>query len=101
MHREKNRCFLSGSVEVLVPGPERHDESVAFLPMKRLAVDQSCAAAAEGMINARAGVAVSFGVLIGAKRLNPAAQRRQGRTASDGVYIFQRDAIMGISAAAR
>jgi hypothetical protein len=32
---------------VLVPGPQRYDEGVAFLPVERLAVDHNRAAAAE------------------------------------------------------
>jgi len=69
--------------------------------MKRLAVDRGRAGTAKRVVDAGAGVSVRLGSLAGAKQLNPAAQRRQGRTAGDGVYIFQRDAIMGISAAAR
>lgn len=48
---------------MLVPGPQRHDESVAFLPVKSLAVDRGHAAAAEGVVDAGAGVAMGFGAL--------------------------------------
>ena len=84
---------------MLVPGPERHDEGVAFLPMKRLAVDHRCAAAAEGVVDARAGVAVRFGFFAGAQQLNPAGQRRKRRAAGCGVDEFQRDAVVGVAAA--
>jgi hypothetical protein len=48
---------------MFVPGPQWHDEGVAFLPVERFAVDDCRAAAAEGVVDAGAGVAVSFGAL--------------------------------------
>ena len=39
-----------------MPRPQRHDEGVAFLPVEGLAVDQRRAAAAEGVVDAGAGV---------------------------------------------
>src|SRR5262245_27636709 len=67
--------------------------------MKRLAVDRGCPGAAKRVIDAGAGVPVRLGLLAGAKQLNPAAQRRQGRATGRRVYIFQRDAVMGVSVA--
>ena len=46
-----------------MPGPQRDDESVAFLPVEGFAIDQRRAVAAEGVVDA--GVAVYFGALAG------------------------------------
>src|SRR5262245_12119205 len=99
MHGKQDRLFFGRAVGVLVPRPQGHDESVTFLPMKRLAVDRGRAGAAKRVINAGAGVPVRLGSLAGAKQLNPAAQRRQGRATGGWVYIFQCDAVMGVSVA--
>jgi len=50
---------------MLMPGPERHDEGVAFLPLEFLAVDDGRPAAADGVVDADAGVAVKFGFFVG------------------------------------
>jgi hypothetical protein len=61
VHRKQNRFICRRRIGMLVPGPQRDDEGVAFLPVERLAVDHRRAAAAEGVVDARAGVSVSFG----------------------------------------
>jgi len=82
---------------MLVPRPEGHDERVAFLPMKFLAVDHRRACAAEGVIDARAGVAVRLGLLAGPEHLNPTGHGRQGWPAGGRVDEFERGAVVGIA----
>ena len=53
-----------------MPRPQRHDEGVSFLPVERLAVDHGRAAAAEGVVDAGAGVAVRLGFFVGTKHLD-------------------------------
>jgi len=53
-----------------MPGPQWYDERVAFLPLERLVVNQRGAAAAEGVIDAGAGVPVRFGFFLGAEHLD-------------------------------
>ena len=67
--------------------------------MKRLAVDHGRAAAAKCVINAGAGMPVCLGSFAGAKQLNPAIQRWQGRAAGRRVYILQGDAVMRVAIA--
>src|SRR5713226_1168458 len=75
MHGEENNLFRRGPVRMLVPAPERHDERVAFFPVKRLAVDHRGAAAAKGMIDAGARMTVSARALSRAQHLNAARER--------------------------
>src|SRR5918996_4266876 len=82
-----------------MPRPQRHDESVALFPVKRLTVNHRCAAAAEGMIDAGAVMAVNLGLLAGAEHLQPAGKRWKGRAARDRVHIFERDAVIRVGIA--
>ena len=82
---------------MLVPGPQRYDESIAFVPLERLAVDHRRAAAAERMINARAGVAMAVGFFAGAQHLDSARHRWQGCAARGRIYELKRRAVEGIA----
>ena len=57
---------------MLMPGPQRYDKRVTFLPAERFAVDDRRAAATEGVVNAGAGVAVGFGFFVGPAHSNAA-----------------------------
>ena len=48
---------------MFVPGPQRNDKSVAFLPVERLSIDDRRAASAEGVVDAGAGVVGRLGAL--------------------------------------
>ena len=64
---------------MLMPAPQWHDEGVAFLPVEGLAVDDRRAAAAEGVVDAGAGVAMRFGFFVAAQHLDPAGDSRLRR----------------------
>ena len=100
VHRKENRLLALRTIGMLMPVPERHDEGVAFFPMKRPAVDDRRAAAAIGMIQHRARVAVRLGALAGLQELKPAGQGRQRRPAGQRIDVLQRVAFvrMGFSA---
>jgi len=66
---------------VLVPTPEGDNERVPLFPMERLAVDHGGPAAAKGVVDAGARVAVSLSSHSRAKHLHPTGKRRQGRAA--------------------
>src|SRR6266498_4110558 len=76
-----------------MPGPERYNKCVAFLPMEWLAVDHCCPAAAEGVVDARAGVAVRFGFFVGAEHLDSAGHCRQRWTTGCGIDEFKRGSV--------
>ena len=57
---------------MVVPRPERHDEGVAFLPREFFAIDDRCPAAAESVVDARAGMPVRFGLFVGPQLLHAA-----------------------------
>ena len=82
---------------MLMPGPQRHDEGVALLPLKRLAVDDRRATAAESVVDAGARVTVRFGFFVASEHLNAARHGRQGRAASGGIDEFQGGAVVGVT----
>ena len=84
-----------------MPGPERYDECVAFLPMEWFAIDYSCAAAAEGVVDARAGMAVGFGFFVGAEHLDSAGHCRQCWTTGCGIDEFKRGCVEWIPRCSR
>ena len=59
------------------------------------------AAAAEGVVDAGAGVAVRLGFFVWPQHLNPAGHGRQCRPAGLGIDEFQGNAIVGIVRRAR
>jgi hypothetical protein len=79
-----------------MPGPQRYDEGVAFLPMEGLAIDDGRAAAAAGVVGARAGVAVGLGFFVGSEHLNTAGHGRQCRATGGGI-----DKLKGCAVASR
>src|SRR6266511_2267228 len=76
-----------------MPGPERYDKCVAFLPGKGLVVDHCCRAAAEGVVDACAGMAVRFGFFVGAEHLDAAGHCRQRWTTGCGIDEFKRGCV--------
>ena len=86
---------------MFVPGPQRDDEGVAFLPVEGFAVDHGRATAAEGVVDAGAGVAVGFGFFVGAEHLDLTRHRRHRRAAGGGIDEFQSNAVVGIARCAR
>lgn len=84
-----------------MPGPQRDDERVALLPVEGLAVDYRRAAAAVGVVDAGASVAVGFGFFVGAEHLNSARHRWKRRVAGGGIDEFQCSAVEWIAGCAR
>ena len=68
--------------------------------MKFFAVDNRRAAAAEGVVDAGAGVAVRLCFFVGPEHLYATGHRRQRRSAVGGIDEFQRGAVEGISGCA-
>src|SRR5258706_10191335 len=86
------------AVQVLMrmPLPRRHDEDIALAPVKFIGRDFSYAAAAKGVINGRAGVAVRFGLLLRPQELYRAGTGRQRVTTIYGIRVLQKNPVVGI-----
>ena len=101
VHGEENGCVARRSVGVLMPGPQRHDEGITLLPIEFLAVDHGRAAAAERVVDARAGMAVRLGFLVRPKHLHATGHRGQGRTAGCRIDEFESGGVKRVSRRAR
>src|SRR5207244_9336541 len=80
-------------IHVLVPGPGRHDDEIAFAPVERLAFHDGLAAALQAAIEAARRVAVALERLGGLEELHAEGHRGGDRLTGHRVDVLEDDAI--------
>src|SRR6266536_406791 len=84
---------LAALAGVLVPGPGRHHERVALLPVELLAVDNAVPAALCHVVHRACRMAVGPGVLASPQQLKVRRHRRERRSAGVRVDVLHDDAV--------